>query len=280
MTISYYETYKSQSGSNSRNSKDSFDRQFIATASFAETLFQVEATVRAGLPDTVGTMVLTSVDASEMAESGTTRYWSVRARYRDPDHPDAREEKETGDYEVSFDTTGGTATRTHAISQVYYDDDSGIHKESKSLAIGWNGTEAKGTEVTIPTLQFQETHYIPDATVSNADWVKGVARATGKTNSEEFRGFDPGELLFLGASGSKRGKGDWPVTFYATASETAIGLMKGDIKVGVKKGQDHLWIEDIEELENNRLAPVPNRVYVAVIAESIDFNNFWPAKPS
>lgn len=273
------EINKSQSGEIARNAKNSFDRTFVVIASLFDSFNAVQLAVRAQLPDSEANMVLTSVSPREEDRNDSQRFWTVSARYRNPDHPDAREEKETGDFEMSFDTTGGTATRTHAISQVYYDDDSGVLKESKSLAIGWNGTEAKGVEVVIPVLRFQETHYIDDATVSDASWVKNLARATGKQNSAEFRGFDPGELLFLGASGSKRGRGDWPVTFYATASETAIGLMKGEIKVGTKKGQDHLWIADTEEIDQQRLAPVPDRVYVAKIAEETDFNTFWPAPP-
>ena len=272
-----FEINKSQSGEIARNAKNSFDRTFCVIASLSDSFNAVQVAVRALLPDTEANMVLTSVSPREEDRSDTQRFWTVQARYRNPDHPDAREEKETGDYEVSFDTTGGTATRTHAISQRYYDDDSGVSKPSNSLAIGWNGTEAKGVEVVIPTLRFQETHYIPDNIVRNPNWIKDLSRATGKTNSMAFRGFNPREILFLGASGSQRGRGDWPVTFYGSGSETVTGMMKGDIKVGVKYGQEHLWIEDTVELDTNTSAPVPSRVYVSQIADETDFNAFWPA---
>ena len=36
---------------------------------------------------------------------------------------------------------------------------------------------------------------------------------TGKVNGGHFKGFSVGEVLFLGAAGSKRGSDDWEITY-------------------------------------------------------------------
>lgn len=269
------------SGSESRNAQSAIDIPRIAIADLGHTLEEVSVAYRATLPDTRGFLVLTEVTADERDETVIggvdKRLWDCMARYRNPDHPDAREEKDTGEWEESFSTTGGRVTRTHAKSQVYYDDDSGVAKVDNSLAIEWDGQRANGTEVTIPQFRWSETHYIPDAIVTEV-WKENIARATGAVNNQVFRGKQPGEVLFLGIEGSKRGRGDWPFTFYFDASQNIVDF-KGGIKFR-KDGQQHLWIQDRMDVEGGRLAPVPDRVYIADVSEQepTDFNAFVPPK--
>lgn len=290
MAIDFIEPHVSagggHSGSESRNAQSAIDLPYIAIADLGHSLEEVSVAFRATLPDTRNAtngppLVLTEsvpVERTETVIGGVDkRLWDIMARYRNPDHPDAREEKDTGEWEESFSTTGGRVTRTHARSQVYYDDNSGIPKIDNSLAIEWDGQRANGTEVTIPQFRWSETHYIPDAIVTEV-WKENIARATGAVNSAIFRGKQPGEVLFLGIEGSKRGRGDWPFTFYFDASQNIVGF-KGDIFYR-KDGQQHLWIQDRVEIEPNMIAPVPDRVYIADVSEQkpTDFNGFVPAK--
>jgi len=59
---------------------------------------------------------------------------------------------------------------------------------------------------------------------------------TGRVNQAAFKGFAAGEVLFLGASGSKRGDGDWEITFNYAASPNVTNLPVGSITVASKKG--------------------------------------------
>ncbi len=47
---------------------------------------------------------------------------------------------------------------------------------------------------------------------------------TACVNSDGFKGSRPGEVLFLGASGTQRGQEDWEITFTFAASPNATGL--------------------------------------------------------
>lgn len=116
-------------------------------------------------------------------------------------------------WSFDFDTSGGT----HKIFQAIAESCSIQRKDSEADpdedapnvegAIGWDGKKVNGVEIVVPKLEFSiHAYYDPSEvdTVLMAD----IARSTGKVNSDEWLGFDPGEVLFLGGSGS----GDIPST--------------------------------------------------------------------
>ena len=67
-------------------------------------------------------------------------------------------------------------------------------------AIGVTADGVEGVDITVPVYQFSETHYFSDAQVTGA-YKGAIFSCTGKTNAGAFKGFAPGEVLFLGASG-------------------------------------------------------------------------------
>ena len=72
-----------------------------------------------------------------------------------------------------------------------------------------------GIDITMPVMNFSETHYFRASKVTTA-YKKRLAELTGTVNNGKFKGYAPGEVLFLGASGSRRGKhsdDDWEITF-------------------------------------------------------------------
>jgi hypothetical protein len=94
-----------------------------------------------------------------------------------------------------------------------------------------------GVDITVPVYQFSETHYFSNAQVTGA-YKGAIFSCTGKTNAGGFKGFAPGEVLFLGATGSKRGDGpddDWEITFRFAppASPNETGLSVGSTKAAL-----------------------------------------------
>jgi len=62
-------------------------------------------------------------------------------------------------------------------------------------------------DITVPVYSFSETHYNSLAFVTES-YKQTLFGLTGKVNNAAFKGFAAGEVLFLGASGSKRGDED------------------------------------------------------------------------
>ncbi len=119
----------------------------------------------------------------------------------------------------------------------------------------------------MPTFNWSETFYLPVATVTPT-YIQKVMALTGKTNAGAFRSFAIGEVLFLGASGSRRGAEDWAITFKFAASRNATGLTIGGITGVAKGGWEYLWVMYADAEDSGHLVKQPVGVYVERVYDS------------
>jgi len=129
----------------------------------------------------------------------------------------------------------------------------------------------EGTDITVPVYAFTETHYIPDALVTAA-YKATLFSLTGRTNKSTFKGFQPGEVLFLGATGTKRGTDDWEITFRFAASPNVTGITIGDIQNIAKGGWSYLWVRYSDAESEQVLVKQPIAVYVEQVYEEGEFS--------
>jgi hypothetical protein len=141
-------------------------------------------------------------------------------------------------------------------------------------AIGVTDDRVEGTDITVPVFNFTETHYIEKALVTGA-YKLALFNLTGKVNGSGFKGFAKGEVLFLGASGSKRGLDDWEITFRFAASPNVAGISLGDIAGVSKEGWQYLWVRfiDDEDATAKALIKRPVAAYVEQVYPYGDFSN-------
>ena len=151
---------------------------------------------------------------------------------------------EVGESSYSFDTTGGTQHITQ--SRQTYSAEAPPDKTAEDFkgAIGVSGEgekiEVEGVDITMPTYSFSETHIIADESVTGA-YKNTLFELTGRVNNATFKGFAIGEVLFLGARGSKRGDGDWEIAFnFAVSKNEYVNV--GDIEMVYKPGWSYLWV--------------------------------------
>ena len=130
------------------------------------------------------------------------------------------------DSQFTFDTGGGTQHVAQALQTMGSYPATGETAPDFKGAIGVNDDQVQGTDVTVPVYNFTETHYIDDALVTGA-YKATLFALTGRVNNAAFKGFAAGEVLFLGASGAKRGFDDWEITFRFAASPNVSGLSLG-----------------------------------------------------
>jgi hypothetical protein len=181
----------------------------------------------------------------------------------------------------SFDTTGGTQ---HITQSQEYQDVSGYFYESRypssatnmSGAIGVDANGVNGVDVVTPQLQWQESYDVPNSYVTS-NWIRGVAGVTGTTNNAAFRGFEAGEVLFVGCSGSQewddqKGRGPWSLSFRFVASKNVTAKKIGDISGIAKKGHEYLWVRYEDAVDSNVLLKKPKAVYVNKVYRESDFS--------
>jgi hypothetical protein len=134
-------------------------------------------------------------------------------------------------------------------------------------------TDIEGVDVVTPVFNFSEVHYIPNANVTPA-YKQTLAELTGSDNLASFKGFDAGEVLFLGASGSMRTSDNvWEITFKFAAQKNRV-----DVKVGATmvfptiRGWDYLWIRYHPDPTNPTARTIPVSAYVEQVYPDKDFS--------
>jgi hypothetical protein len=202
-------------------------------------------------------------------ETAGTGTWRVEVRY--VEFPPLTFPS-TGESSFSFDTGGGTQHILVSKETVGADALDGYatnqHQAINVKTTGKNVT-VDGCDITVPVYTFSETHYIDDDDVTQAYKIT-LFNLTGKVNSDAFRGFAAGEVLFLGASGSQRGSGDWEITFKFAASPNQAAVTIGTLSVA-KRGWDYLWVRFAPDIDTNRVVAKPVEVFVERVYDYASF---------
>lgn len=217
-------------------------------------------------------MELDEVEVTERVNKDT---WKVKAIWKREDggEDDDDDEEETSSF--AFDTGGGTMHRNQSLKTV---------SKVPNDAPDFNGAievdnegNVNGVDVTMPVLNFTETHVMKGSRVSTS-YKKSVAALTGTVNRSGFRGFSAGEVLFLGASGTKRSKrpnAPWEITFRFAVSPNQSSLQVGKLKVSNKRGWDYLWVRYADKVAENKKNVIkePVAAYVEQVYPEGDFGN-------
>jgi hypothetical protein len=168
-----------------------------------------------------------------------------------------------GDYTpgaVAWDTTGKTEHITQAYSERTIPDDADSFEE----AINVSGDSVNGIDRVCSGFRYSETWQFPIEQAMADSFIKAVYTLTGTVNDEQFRCFDPGEALFLGA------RGQWsedqpfvPVTFeFEARPNIDDAYVKGMGETWEKKGWEYQWIRYEDAIGGNSLVKKPRAVYI------------------
>lgn len=173
---------------------------------------------------------------------------------------------------LSFDCSGGTRHVNHAISQrrVFGNIDAGT-------AIGWNGKLGDQMEVLgvdMPTAQMREVY---EKTIRksrlNTAFKRKLARMTGAVNSRSFKGWNPGEVMFMGASFSAADSTSSVMVSYNFAiQENENGAEVAGINIGNVQGWEYIWPITSTAAGNNAPGINIDAIYVAKVAKYADLN--------
>lgn len=229
----------------------------ITGASGSTEESDVEALVVATAPATYLGRVLDAIQCEPLGGG----VWRGRARYV------------TLDVETTFDTGGDTVHITQSLSTVASYAPSGATAPDFSGAIGVNDDRVEGVDVEAETYEWSETHFFEDADMTYT-YRDVLISMRGRWNNASFRGFDAGEVKFLGATGSKRGDERWRVTFRFKAIKNISGATIAGITGITKQGWDYLWIRyaDFADTTAHALVKRPIAVYVERVTKAGDFS--------
>lgn len=243
-----------------------------------ESDLEVRATVESTIPALWRGMVFQSYRIDHQGGG----VWNVSARYGQPDTssepalPDGGGDQPTDPESplgpsYTFETSGGTQHITQSLETVARYGKPGKQAPNFQGAIGFNGESVEGTDITVPVFRFSETYRFPIASVTHA-YKLALFTLTGRVNRSSFKGFEMGEVLFLGASGSRRGQELWEITFSFAASKNAENLRVGNI-IGIsKRGWEYLWVRYADVEDEKVLIKQPESVHVERVYSWGDFS--------
>ncbi len=190
--------------------------------------------------------------------------------------PYAPRTKEVGTATFSFDTTGGTINLKCAKQHIATYDASGtVAGDHHKGAIGVTKDGVEGVEIVSPVLKlnFNFKHPSGQVTITHARILSGL---TGSVNGDVWHGFQPGELLFLGSTGSDGTDVEAEVGYQFAASQNRTGLTFGDINNIAKKGFEAYWVEFKNAVASGAAARRPWRVHIEQVYDPIGFQTVFP----
>ena len=179
-------------------------------------------------------------------------------------------------YVVSIDTSGGQFLRTEALFPNAQFPRSGFNMSDFGSAINVDNGEVKGVDVVGGALKLNVVAKVLAANIGDPiAYAKTISNLTGKVNSATYLGFDPGELLFTGASGEVITNGDPTLTFSFEARPNQTNLTVGPVSGISAGGHEYVWMEYITQADtvgaDGRAVQQAIGANVSVVYQSVSF---------
>ena len=221
--------------------------------------------------------------SASVAERLTENAWKIEVNYGSESKSSSGDSgSEDDEATMNFDCSAGTKHMTQAIEQTCVYAGSGESKDSSDAAsavpIGWNGkdgseSEAAGVDVSIGELRETYTKTMSKSKVTGTSWKRKVAELVGKVNSGSFKGWNAGEVMFLGCSYSAPSKGSKKVSVsfhFAIRLNESKATVAGQ-NIGSKKGFEYLWALTDDEVRDGERKRKVRKIYKAVVCETDGF---------
>lgn len=184
--------------------------------------------------------------------------------------------------EMSFEVSGGSTHVTQAYEQECIYSSVASQKDSKSEAekvpIGWNGklgeeSEVAGVDVPIGQFSLSFKKIMSYRKATNTAWMRKVAGCYGRINKGRFKGWEPGEVMFNGASYSTpmRGADKVSVIFNFIIRLNEDDVKIGGHNVGNVKGHWYCWAIYDDDPESKGGKKI-KKVYKARVNKQSDFD--------
>lgn len=237
---------------------DNESRELLYVVEGTENELTAQAAVDTAAPATYNSLVKRTIRLEKQVRKNR---WKFSVTYA------LRSRPETGESTYHFSTTGATTHITQSLATRDSAAAVGNPPDTKQ-AIGITKDNVEGVDIVIPCYKWSERHYIAAASIDQA-YRLTVAGLTGRYNDAAFRGFDEGEVKFLGADGSIRSdEDDWQIEFFFEAIPNRAAFNVGDCGPLDKFGHDYLWCMYEDAEDEDVLLKQPVAAYVEQVAEA------------
>ena len=166
-----------------------------------------------------------------------------------PEEPDEPDEAVESEAQMNFNCGAGSMNRIHAISQkrIWHHASLPGNGDDSGCMIGWNGksgaeAEYSGVDVPISDLQVSFSKKMRRKKVMDTKYQRNIAFCVGKVNGVPFKGWNAGEVMFLGASFDAGNESTVTVKFNFKIQPNESNVVIGGINCGSKLGFEYIWV--------------------------------------
>lgn len=171
-----------------------------------------------------------------------------------------------------IETTGATRTIRTSLSTVHKAKIAGTPNADFKGLINVDENGAQGVEIVVPQWRETTTKTYTDAQVTPT-FKQVIYGLNGKVNNAVYRGFQPGEVLFLGADLDQRpAEGLWDVTYRFAMNPNLTGIEIGEIEVFDAKGWEYVWTRTVETDDGAGITRKPTHAFVEQVYEPGDLS--------
>lgn len=192
---------------------------------------------------------------------------------------------EAENYVEEFDISGQNLTVMQSLETV--------EEEGEAIdfggAVGVTQGGVNGVDIIVPAYTFGVTRGWPAEKIDDS-YRQMLADLTGKVNDSAFGAYEAGEVLFLGARGSRtsadasadwsityrfavsRNRSDFPIKYFAAGSMTSATVNKN--------GWEYVWVYCAPRVVSGILVTVPVKVSVEKVYEEESFSGIADVLPS
>lgn len=226
-----------------------------------------------GNPPNIGALVLDNISATESVENvyGVTASWKTFQRRSQPQQP-SQGQTQSDETDFSFSLSLQPVRLKIPIGEISVYSATGAPSWTPQILndVG-NGEEPEGVDVYEPVYEEEKTIRIRTTALTQAYRTK-LRRAVGKTNADQFQGWQPGECLLMGVSGTRRGSIDSEITFRWSVRENETNLTVAGVSGIAKKGWQYLWPR--AEARTSDTSPMVKTVTHVCVATVFKETNF------
>lgn len=218
-----------------------------------------------------GVLPLERIEIDERCDLTTFKATAVYRRISSSDYYSDSEDDTDDESTVSFDCGGGTRHVVHSIEQKRV-----VGTKDAGGSIGWDGKTDSITGVDVPTAQFRESYTINmKLSRFTTRYKKLVGSLVGTVNYTAFKGWDKGEVMFLGMSYStpEKSRTKVTVTFNFMIQPNEADAKVGDYSIGFVEGFQYVWALHKTTVAEDKAPKVEvEAVYVETVCQYGNFN--------
>ena len=208
--------------------------------------------------------------SASIADRMTETEWKIEVKYAHKQNGDSGDDTDDEEPQFNFDISQGSRHIVTSIRQKAKIPSN----EPDSLGIN----DGEGADIICPVCTISETHWFRPSKITTA-WKKKVATMVGKINGSAFWGYNAGELLFTGCSGTRTGdssKDKWQITFrFAVQENQSVKI--GSLGTISKRGWDLLWVRYVKDIVSNGnkkgVYSIPKAAYAEQVYEEANFKS-------